>query len=49
MKNEEQILEEIKKHKDAIIHPYNEMTSDEKIHSWIISTLKWVLGGKTND
>lgn len=48
MKTEQQIKEEIRKHKEAITHVFNEMTLEEKIHSWIISTLEWVLGGKTN-
>lgn len=39
MKKEEQIREEIKKHKEAITHPFSERTQEEKIHSWIISTL----------
>lgn len=43
MKKEEQIREEIKKHKEAITHPFSERTQEEKIHSWIISTLEWVL------
>ncbi len=43
MKSEEQIREEISKHKKAIIHKFNERTLDEKLHSCIIEALEWVL------
>lgn len=49
MKTEQQIKEEIRKHKKAIPHLFNEMSPEEKIHSCIISTLEWVLGGKADD
>lgn len=43
MKTEDQIIEELKKHKEAIQNKFNNRTEDEKIHSYIISTLEWVL------
>ena len=41
MKTEKEIREEIKRHKEAIKHNFNEMTQDEKIHKQIIQTLEW--------
>lgn len=38
MKTQEQIEEEIRKHKEVITHKFN-----EKMHSCIIEALEWVL------
>lgn len=46
MKTEEQIREEIRKHKEAITHRFSERSLDEKMHACIIETLEWVLENK---
>ena len=45
MKTENQIKEEIKKHKEYLKHTnFEERTTEQKMHSAIIETLEWVLG-----
>lgn len=49
MKTEEQIKEEIKKHKEYLEHTnFVERTTEQKMHSAIIEALEWVLGGNAN-
>lgn len=49
MKTEEQIKEEIRKHKEHLKHTnFKDRTIEQKMHSAIIEALKWVLGGNTN-
>ena len=43
MKTEQKIREEIQRHKEAIKNKMGEKTPEDKIHLWIIQTLKWVL------
>lgn len=43
MKTEQQIKDEIMKHKKSIVNTFENRTENEKISSWIISALEWVL------
>lgn len=43
VKTEQEINEEIQKHKEAIKNKIGEKTQDDKIHLWIIQTLEWVI------
>lgn len=43
MKTEQEIKEEIRKHKEAIKNKIGEKTQNDKIHLWIIQTLEWVM------
>lgn len=49
MKAEEQIKEEIKKHREYLKNTsFKDRTIEQKMHSTIIEALEWVLGGKEN-
>ena len=51
MKTEHEIREELKKHiayRKVILNDPTKV-KDKKLHECVISTLEWVLGGKTND
>ena len=43
MKTEQEIKEEIQRHKEAIKNKIGEKTPEDKIHIWIIQTLEWVI------
>ena len=49
MKTENQIKEEIRKHKEHLKSTnFEDRTTEQKMHSAIIEALEWVLGGKEN-
>lgn len=50
MKTENQIIEEIRKHKEHLKNTnFEDRTTEQKMHSAIVEALEWVLGGKEND
>lgn len=51
MKTEQEIRNELNKHiaRKKLILNDPKKVKDRKLHEHIISTLEWVLGGKTND
>ena len=51
MKTEEQIKEEIRKHKERLKNvKFEDRTIEQKLHSAIVETLEWVLkGSNLND
>lgn len=50
MKTENQIKEEIKKHKERLKNTsFKDRTVEQKMHSAIIEALEWGLGGKNDE